>query len=102
MGTDGAADEALRFPKVLSTSVDLFKMLNLDALIHGVNGAGLSAFNPAERRMAPLSLDLAGIILAHDSFGNHLDSSGKTINEDLEKGTFFTQLRSFLISGQKR
>ena len=80
MGTDGAADEAPRFPKVLSTAVDLFKMLNLDALIHGVNAAGLSAFNPVERRKAPLSHDLAGIILPHDSFGNHLDSSGKTIN----------------------
>ena len=44
MGTDGAADEAPRFPRVLSTAVDLFKMLNLDALIHGVNAAGLSAF----------------------------------------------------------
>ena len=89
IGTDGAADEAPQFPKVLSTAVDLFKMLNLDALIHGVNAAGLSAFNPVERRMAPLSHDLAGIILPHDSFGNHLDSSGKTINEDLEKRNFF-------------
>ena len=89
MGTDGAADEAPRFPKALSTTMDFFKMLNLDALIHGVNAAGLSAFNPVERRMAPLSHDLAGIILLHDSFGNHLDSSGKTINEDLEKRNFF-------------
>ena len=45
MGTDGAADEAPRFPKVLSTAVDLFKMFNLDALIHGVNAAGLSQLN---------------------------------------------------------
>ena len=89
MGTDGAADEAPRFPKTLSTAVDLFKMLELDALIHGVNAAGLSAFNPVERRMAPLSHDLAGIILPHDSFGDHLDSSGKTIDEELEKRNFF-------------
>ena len=89
MGTDRAADEAPRFPKVLSTAVDLFKMLNLDDLIYGVNAAGLSAFNSVERRMAPLSHDLVGIILPHDSFGNHLDSSGKTINEDLEKRNFF-------------
>ena len=89
MGTDGAADDAPRFPKVLSTAADFFKMLNLDALIHEVNAAGLSAFNPVERRMAPLSHYLAGIILPHDSFGNHLDSSGKTINEDLAKRNFF-------------
>ena len=39
--TDSAADEAMRFPKTLSTAVDLFKMLNLDTLIHGVSTAGL-------------------------------------------------------------
>ena len=66
MVTDGTADEAPRFPKTLSTAIDLFKMLNLDALIHGVNAAGLSAFNHVECRMAPLSHDLTGIILPHD------------------------------------
>ena len=69
--TDGAQDEAPRFPKTLSTAISLFKELNLNALLHGVNAAGLSAFNPVERRMAPLSHDLAGIILPRDSFGNH-------------------------------
>ena len=57
-------------------------------MLHGVNAAGLSAFNPVERRMAPLSHDLAGIILPHDHFGNHLDSSGKTINQELEEINF--------------
>ena len=57
----GHADEAPRFPKTLSTAVDLFKMLNLDALIHGVNAVGLSAFNPIERRMAALFHDLSGL-----------------------------------------
>ena len=58
--SDGATDVAPRFPKTLAAQVALFKLLKLDALIHGVNAAGLSAFNPAERRMAPLSHDLAG------------------------------------------
>ena len=40
MVTDGAADKAPRFPKTLSTAIDLFQMLNLNALIHGVNAAG--------------------------------------------------------------
>ena len=53
-----------------------------------VNAAGLSAFNPVERRMAPLSHDLCGIILPHDSFGTHLDGSGKTIDAKLEKKNF--------------
>ena len=88
MSTDGAQDEAPRFPKTLATAIDLFRLLELDVLLHGVNAAGLSAFNPVERRMAPLSHDLAGIILPHDHFGNHLDSSGKTINQELEEINF--------------
>ena len=57
-------------------------------LINRVNTAGLSAFNPVELRMAPLSHNLTGIFLPHDNFGDHMDSSGKTI-EDLEKRIFF-------------
>ena len=48
----------------------------------------LSAFNPVERGMAPLSHDIAGLILPHDSFGSHMDANGKTIDEDLEKRNF--------------
>jgi len=49
---------------------------------------GQSAYNIVERRMAPLSHDLAGIILPHDYFGSHLSESGVTINIDLEKMNF--------------
>jgi hypothetical protein len=38
--------------------------------------------------MAPLSHDLAGLILPHDHFGSHLNDSGTTINVDLEKLNF--------------
>ena len=38
--------------------------------------------------MAPLSHDLAGLILPHDHFGSHLNESGGTINIDLEKLNF--------------
>ena len=89
METDGAADEAPRFLKTLSTAVDLFKDLKLDVLLHGVNASGLLAFNPVERRMAPLSHDLEGIILPHDSFRNRLDSARKMKDLDLEKKNFF-------------
>ena len=44
--TDGAADEAPRFPKTLNCAVSLFKEKKLDVLWHSVNAAGLSAFNP--------------------------------------------------------
>jgi len=88
METDGATDEAPRYPKPLKCAIRLFKKLQLDALVHCVNAAGLSAFNPAERRMAPLSHDLTGIILPHDHFGNHLDSNLKTVDIELEKKNF--------------
>ena len=49
---------------------------------------GCSAYNGIERRMAPLSKELSDLILPHDSVGSHLDDSGKTIDEDLEKQHF--------------
>ena len=58
-------------------------MLNLNALIHGVNAPGLSAFKPVERRVALLSYNLPEIILPLNSFGDHLDNAGKTIDSDL-------------------
>uniref|UniRef100_A0A0K2V6P6 Putative LOC100207504 [Hydra vulgaris] n=1 Tax=Lepeophtheirus salmonis TaxID=72036 RepID=A0A0K2V6P6_LEPSM len=62
---DWAQDEAPRNVKPLDCSVSLFKELKLDALIHGVNAAGLSAFNQVERGMSKLSHNLSGIILTH-------------------------------------
>ena len=38
--------------------------------------------------MASLSRDLAGIILPHDSYGNHLDENDKTIDVELEQKKF--------------
>ena len=87
--TDGASDEAPRFPKPLASAVYFFKELKLDVFLHAVNAAGLSAFNAVERRMSPLSHDITGLILPHDSYGNHLDASGKTIDDELEKKNFF-------------
>ncbi|KAJ8877430.1 hypothetical protein PR048_021884 [Dryococelus australis] len=37
------------------------------------------------RRMAPLSRELTGVVLPHDSFGTHLDSNGRTVDVSLEK-----------------
>ena len=39
--------------------------------------------------MAALSHDLAGVTLPHDSYRNHLDESGKTLDAKLEKKNFF-------------
>jgi hypothetical protein len=38
--------------------------------------------------MAPLSHDLAGLILPHAHFGSHLNSQGETIDDELEKRNF--------------
>ena len=38
--------------------------------------------------MAPLSRDLAGIILPHDHYGSHLDKAGTTIDEEKELQNF--------------
>ena len=57
-------------------------------MIHGVNAAGLSAFDHVERKMAPLLHDTAGMIFPHDSFENHLDVNGKIIDKDLGKRNF--------------
>ena len=88
METDSAQDEAPRYPKPLATVIFLFKELKLDALLHGISTSDLSAFNPVERQITPLSHDVSGIILLHDYFGNHLDTSGKTKDIKLEKKNF--------------
>ena len=51
---------------IMHTAVYLFKVLKLHDLIHGVNGAGLMAFNTVEKGMTHLSNDLAGLRLRHD------------------------------------
>ena len=61
---------------------------NLDAFFISTNAPGRSAFNRVERRMAPLSKELAGLILPHDKMGSHLDGQGCTINVELEKDNF--------------
>ena len=85
---DGASDEAPRFPNTLAAAVSLCKELQLEELLHGVNASGLSAFNPVEKCMAPLSHDTEGVLLPHDHFGNHLGSNGETIDLDLKKKNF--------------
>lgn len=72
----------------MSVAVNRFKKLNLDVYIAMTHAPGMSAYNYVERRMAPLSRELAGVILPHDSFGTHLNASGKTVDEPLEKSNF--------------
>lgn len=85
---DGGPDENPRYEKVIAFAIQHFKKYNLDGLFIVTNAPGRSAFNRVERRMAPLSHELAGLILPHDHFGSHLDDKGRTVDEDLEKSNF--------------
>lgn len=85
---DGGPDENPRYQKVIEVAIHHFVKNNLDALFIAANAPGRSAFNRVERRMAPLSRELSGVILPHEHYGSHLDSQGRTINEDLEKINF--------------
>lgn len=88
MLTDGGPDENPRYHKVIKSAITHFKNHDLDAIFMATNAPGRSAFNPVERRMAPLSQMTSGVILQEDHFGSHLDDQGKTIDDDLEKKNF--------------
>lgn len=88
ISADGGPDENPRYPKVINNAIKHFREYDLDVFIVVTNAPGRSAFNRVERRMAPLSLHLAGVVLPHDSYGTHLDQSGRTINPELEKENF--------------
>jgi len=85
---DGGPDENPRYEKVIVTGIHHFIENNLDALFIATNAPGRSAFNRVERRMAPLSKELAGVILPYDSFGSHLDNQGRTTDQELELKNF--------------
>ena len=94
LSTDGAQDKASRYPKPLATVISFFKQVKLDMFLYSFNAAGLSALNPVERRMSPLSHDIAGVVLPHKNFGSHLDSQSNTIDVELEKKNF-SMLRKY-------
>lgn len=86
--SDGGPDENPRYEKVIRSAIHHFVMRDLDALFVATNAPGRSCFNRVERRMAPLSKDLCGLVLPHDNFGNHLNNQNETVDVDLEKKNF--------------
>ena len=66
------------------TLINIFKEHDLDFIFCVCNASGLSAYHFIERRMAPLSAALAGVVLPHSSFGSHLDAQGNTVDSELE------------------
>lgn len=88
MSVDGGPDENPRFPKTLAYAIAKFKKYSFDFLVMSTHAPGNSAFNFVERRMAPLSKELAGVVLPHDHYGSHLDAGGKTVDPNLERLNF--------------
>ena len=80
---DGGPDENPRFPKTLDVAIQHFQKYKFDGLL-----ISMSAYNQVERRMAPLSKALAGLVLPHGTFGPHLDSQRRTVDLELEKQIF--------------
>ena len=72
----------------MDVAIHNFKKYNLDPLLISTHAPGLSAYNQVERRKTPLSKGLSGILLPHETFETHLDSSRKTISTNLEKRNF--------------
>lgn len=85
---DGGPDENSRYQKVIETAIHHFRKQNFDAVFVATNAPDRSSFKCVEGRIAPLSRELAGLILEHDHYGSHLNSSGKTVDADLEKVNF--------------
>ena len=76
-----------RYEKTIKCSVSYFLKHNLDAFYLATNAPGRSTFNRVERRMAPLSHDLAGVVLPHDTFGSH-NNKNETVDKELEMKNF--------------
>ena len=88
VSVDGGPDEAPKHQQSLASWSETFLQNNLDALFVFTHAPGSSAYNPVERRMAPLSRDTAGLTLPFDTFGSHLNSSNETTDIELEKKNF--------------
>ena len=88
VAVDGGPDESPSSQKTLVAWCNQFRNHDFDGVFVFCNAPGFSAYNKVERRMAPLSKDAAGIVLPFDTFGTHLNSSNKTIDEELEKKIF--------------
>ena len=85
---DGGPNKNPRFFNNIVMGCKTFKELDLDCYIEVTNAPGLSAYNRCERRMYHLSKEMTALVLPYQTFGSHLNSSGVTIGEDLEKDNF--------------
>ena len=85
---DGGPDENPRYQKVIRVAIHHFLRYDFYSLFIATNAPGRSAFNRVERKKAPLSKELTGLILLHEHYSSHLNERGITIDAYLEKKNF--------------
>ena len=73
---------------MIQVAIHHFEKHGSDAIFIATNAPGRSAFNRVERRMAPLSKELSGVILPREHYGSHLDSQSRTIDKKKELENF--------------
>ena len=67
---------------------DKLQALGLTLTVFEEDSILFCTLNRVERKMAPLSRELSGLILPHDHYGSHLDKKGNTADPQLEKKNF--------------
>ena len=85
---DRGPHENPRFPKTTSVYIRYFKKYNFYVLFVSTNEPGMSAYNYVERMMAPLSKEMVGLVLPHQTCGTHLNCRQQTIDLELENRNF--------------
>ncbi|CAG8821906.1 42462_t:CDS:2 [Gigaspora margarita] len=80
---DRGPDEHSRYLKNILRYSKFFQYLDLDYLIVRMHTPGQLAYNLVERAMYTFSGKLASITLPIDTFGSHLDSQDKYVNDTL-------------------
>ena len=72
---DGGPDKNPRYTKTIKCAIDYFLSQNLAPFFLATNAPARNAFNWVERRMVKVSKELSGVVLPHDKFGPHLNTS---------------------------
>ncbi|EFX67013.1 hypothetical protein DAPPUDRAFT_115824 [Daphnia pulex] len=80
---DGGPNENPRYQKTIEVDVHHHLQNDLNALFIATNAPERSAINRVERKMAPSSRELSGLIIPHDNFGSPLDDQSITISKQL-------------------
>ena len=83
--SDNGPNEAPSNPSTRAEMTLLFIKFDFVLLLLASLTSGYSLFNPCERRMAPLSRMLTGVLLDHKHFGSHLNSEKQTVDDNMKR-----------------